>query len=88
MVEMLLLLRYRGSIRLFPGPVKSPWGAFVNQVAKGCPKWGNLFEIVQNEYILWGIRKDGGRLGLCVLDWEYLATWICEGLALPMHGRG
>lgn len=60
-VGVLLLLRYRGSIRLFGAPVKTQWGASAKKVSKHHTKWGKLSRMSQNSYTLWGIRKEGRR---------------------------
>ena len=77
-----LLLRYRDSIRVILKPVKSRWGAFVTQASRKQVKWDKSFRMGRNRYILWGSRKEGGRLGLSLLDWEYVAPRIGEELPL------
>ena len=77
-----LLLRYEDSIRLFLIPVKSRWGTYVVEVPRKQVKWDKAFRMGRNGYIWWGSRKEGRGLGLCLLDWEYLAPRTAEGLAL------
>ena len=81
-VGMLLLLRYEDSIRVILKPVKAEWGVRVTKVSRRQAKWDKAFRMGRNSYIWWGSRKEGRRLELSLLDWEYLVPRIAEGLAL------